>query len=134
MLEMKVSTRYVTSVFLGHSTHADLYNSCTSMMDELSEYKLVQLSMDGPSVNVKLHRVIQDDRKDKGLPHLLDIGTCVLHALHGSFKMGIEKSEWEVKSLMKASFNILHYSPARRDNYESVTKSSKCPLLFCAVR
>ena len=56
------------------------------MMDELSEDKLVQLSMDGPSVNVKLLQVVQDDRNDKGLPDLLDIGTCGLHTLHGTFK------------------------------------------------
>ena len=54
---MKVSTRYVTLVFLGHSRHTDLYKNFTSMMDELSEDKLVQLSMDGPNVNVKLHQV-----------------------------------------------------------------------------
>ena len=96
VLEMKVSTRYVTSVFLGHSRHTDLYNSFTSMMDGLSEDRLVQLSMDGPSVNFKLLQVVQGDRKDKGLPHELDIGTCGLHTLHGSFKVGIEKSEWEM--------------------------------------
>ena len=122
---MKVSTGYVTSVFLGHSRHTDLYNCFTSMMDELNEDKLVQLSMDGPSVNIKLLQVVQDDRKDKGSPHLLDIGTCGLHTLHGSFKTGIEKSEWEIKSFIKASFNILHDSPGRQDDYESVTKSSK---------
>ena len=58
-------------------------------------------------MNVKLLQVVQDDRKDKGLPHVLDIGTCGLHTVHGSFQTGIEKSEWEMKSVMKASFNIL---------------------------
>ena len=72
------------------------------MMGELSEDKLVQLSMDGPSMNIKLLQVVQDDRKGKGLPHMLDIGTCGLHTLHRSFKIGIEKNEWEIKFLMKA--------------------------------
>ena len=134
VLEMKVSTRYVASVFLGYSRHTDLYNSFTSMTDELCKDKLVSLSMDRPNVNVKLLQVIQDYRKDKGSPHLLDIKTCGLHTRHESFKTGIEKSEWEMKSLMKASFNILHDSPAGRNDKESVTKSSKFPLLFCAVR
>ena len=124
VLEMKLSTRYVTSVFLGHSRNTDLYNSSTSMVDKLSENKLAQLSMGKPSMNVKLLQVVQDDRKDKGLLHLLDIGTCGLHTLHVSFKMGIGKGEWEMKSLVKASFNILHDSLARRDDYESVTKFS----------
>ena len=39
-----------------------------------------------------------------------------------------------MKSLMKASCNILHDSPARWEDYENVTKSSKFPLPFCAVR
>ena len=99
-------------------------------MDQLSEDKLVQLSMDGPRVNIKLLQVVQDDRKDKELPHLLDIGTCGLHTLHGSFKTDIEKSEWEIKSLMKASFNMLHDSPDRRDDYENVTKPSKVRSFF----
>ena len=134
VLEMKLSTRYVTSVFLGHSRHTDLYNSFTSMMDELSEDKLVQLSMDGPSVNIKLLQVVQDDRKDKGLPQVLDIGSCGLHTLHGSFKMGIEKSEWEMKSLMKASFNILHDSTARWYDYESEKIFKISTPFFFAVR
>ena len=49
------------------------------MMDELSEDNLVQLSMNGPSVNIKLLQVVQDNGKDKQLSHLLDIGTCGLH-------------------------------------------------------
>ena len=134
VLETKVSARYFTSVLLGHSRDTDLYNSFTSMIDELSEDKLVQLPMDGRSANVKLLQVVQDDRKDKGLPYLLDIGTCGLHTLHGSFKTGIEKSGWKMKSLMKASFNKLHGSPVRQDDYENVTKSLKFLLLFCALR
>ena len=131
---MKVTTRYFTSVFLGHSRHTDLYNSFTTMMDELSEDELVQFSMDGPVVNIKLLQVVQDGRKDRGLPHVLDIGSCGLHTLHGSLKTGIEKSEWKMKYFMKASFNILHDSPVGWDDYESVAKSSKFPLLFCTVR
>ena len=111
VLEIKVSGSYVALVFLGHSRHTDLYNSFTSMMDELSEDKLVQLSMDGPSVNVKLLQAVQDDRKDKGLSHLLDMGTCGLHTLLESFKMGIEKSEWN-ESLMNEKKNLSWKHPS----------------------
>ena len=95
VLKMKVSTRYVTLVFLSHSRHTDL----TIMRDQLRKDKLVQLSMDGPSVNVKLLQGVQDDRKDNGLPYLLDIGTFGQHTLHESFKTGIDKSEWEINLL-----------------------------------
>ena len=69
------------------------------MMHELSEDKLVQLSMGGLSVNIKVLQVVQDDRKDKGLPQLLDIGTCGPQTLHGSYKTGIVKGEWEINFL-----------------------------------
>ena len=71
--------------------------------------------------------------KRKGLPHFLDIGTCGLHT-HGSFKAGIEKQRMANDISYEASFNKLHDSPARQDNYEIVKKSSKFSLLFCAVR
>ena len=61
------------------------------MMDELSDSKLVQLSMDGPSVNVKLLQDVEYDRKYKFLPFLLDIGTCGLHTLHRTFKTPLKK-------------------------------------------
>ena len=47
--------------------------------------------MDGPSVKIKLLQVVQDDRKDKGLPHLLDIGTCGLHTLMDNLKQALKK-------------------------------------------
>ena len=39
-----------------------------------------------------------------------------------------------MKFFMKSSFNVLHDSPAMQDDYESMTKSLKFLLLFCAVR
>ena len=86
-------TRYVVSQFLGHARHTDLFNSfCSSMKDDvMCESKLLQISMDGPSVNLKFLQDIQADRKEKGLPQLINIGTCGLHSIHGDFKTGIEK-------------------------------------------
>ena len=57
------------------------------------------------------------------IQELLDIGTCGLHTIHGGLKTGTEASGWE----MKAAYTILHDSPARRDNYQSVTGSSRAP-------
>ena len=88
--------------------------------------------MDGPSVNVKLHQVVRDDRKDKGFSHLLDIGTCGLGILQESFKTGIEKSEWEMKSLMKASlvyFMTLQLDGMTMKVWQNLQISS--PFLCC---
>ena len=92
--------------------------------------------MGGPSVNLKFLQDIQADRKEKGLPQLINIGTCGLHSIHGAFRTGIEKCWWKLKATMKACYTMLHNSPARRDDYISINQglSPKYPLSFCATR
>ena len=48
-------------------------------------------------------------------------------------KTGAEKTGWNVKVLLKGSFQILHDTPARREDYEKVAGSNKHPLFFCAT-
>lgn len=50
------------------------------------------------------------------------------------WKTGTEASGREMKKTLKASYAILHDSPARRDDYQSVTDLIKVPLAFCATR
>jgi hypothetical protein len=47
-----VSTRYLNSVFLGHATAVDLELKFKEGLGSLSLTKLIQVSMDGPSVNL----------------------------------------------------------------------------------
>ena len=65
---------------------------------------------------------------------LIDIGSCSLHIVYGSFQTGAEKTGWNLKTLLEGSFQILHDTPARREDYETVTGSSKYPLFLCATR
>ena len=65
---------------------------------------------------------------------MIDIGTCELHVVHGAFKCGIERTDWNIKETLKGSHQLLHDTPARRVDYVSVTQSSEYPLFFCATR
>ena len=38
-----------------------------------------------------------------------------------------------MKIFLKSCYQILHDSPARRDDYISITKSTKFPLAFCST-
>ena len=73
-------------------------------------------------------------RKKENLPQLIDIGSCNLYNVHGAFKCGFQNTDWEMKNLLKGSYQLLHDSPARRDDFTSITKSSVFPLSFCGTR
>ena len=88
--------------------------------------------MDGPNVNLKFIKEFAANFKEDNLHSLVDIGSSCLHVVHDAFKTGAEKLEWDMKKFLKAAYTILHDSPARREDYESVTGSSKYPLNFCA--
>ena len=90
--------------------------------------------MDGPSTNWKFLDLLNRSRADQQLPKLLNVGRSSLHNLHGAFKAGSEKASWEMKSVLKASLHFLHDTPARRDDFISVTGFSVFPLYFCATR
>ena len=50
-LNSKVETRYLTSIFLGHTRADDLLKACQETTFKLELDKRLQVSMEGPSVN-----------------------------------------------------------------------------------
>ena len=62
---------------------------------------------------------------------LIDIGSYGVHIIDGAFKTGAECINWELKKALKGAFTLLHDSPARRDDYVSLTGSS---TFFWATR
>ena len=90
--------------------------------------------MAGPSVNLKFLQKVQDDRVENGQPALIDIGSCGLHTVQGAFKCGAQSTWWKLKEILSGSYQILHDSPTRRDDYRSVNDSVIYLLKFCATR
>ena len=65
--DFQVKTRYVTSEFLGHARHNDLYQNFLSSAEGMDERKLRQMLRDGPSLNLKFVRLLQLDQKKKDI-------------------------------------------------------------------
>ena len=51
--DQQVKVRYWDSKFLGHSAHQDLLSHFNQSIDKIDLSKVVQISMDGPVVNLK---------------------------------------------------------------------------------
>ena len=98
-----------------------------NMMDDFKEVhkklnivsNFGQLSMDGPNVNWALQDILENYHKeeDPKASSLLNIGTCGLHVLHGAYKTGHNKVDWELDKIFKAAHGIFKHSPTRRADY-----------------
>ena len=54
----------------------------------LKSENLIQISMDGPNVNLAVDKNVEAERDAAGLPQLInDVSSC---SLHGAFKFGTE--------------------------------------------
>ena len=69
-----------------------------------------------------------------GIARLLDIASCGLHSLHNRFRDVTESTGWDIGSTLGALCQLFKDTPARREDYTSVTGSSDFPLRFCSHR
>jgi hypothetical protein len=62
---------------MGHGTAEDMIKHFVFAMADLDLTKLQQISMDGPNVNWKFHRLYRQNLLDYHENTLLDKGSCV---------------------------------------------------------
>lgn len=55
----------MTSTFLGHGTANDILKAFYDLVKELNLSKVLQLSMDGPAINLTFYDLLQKDMKEK---------------------------------------------------------------------
>ena len=133
--QRKVATRYFASAFLGHASTTDLLEKFKGVFNEKSLSKLIQVSMDGPSVNWKfIDELSNDDAFGSDESELLEIGSYRSYVARGAIQTCYSAVNWNVNSTRRAFCRILKDSPARRADHSSVTGSTLFSLKFCSTR
>ena len=126
---------YLTSTFLGHTQAEDLKKMFEEGIKDLEPRRMIQISMDGPSVNWKLYEQITEERNEmEDYLSLIDIGSCSLHVVHGALRTGVQKTKWSIDGILRALYNLFNDSPAKREDYKTITGSDIFPLQFCGHR
>ena len=83
----RVTKKYLTSQFIGQGIAKSLLSHFQKVLEKLDIKNLVQISMDGPSVNWRFLEITIEERKKAPLyPEFLNIGSCGLHVLHGAYE------------------------------------------------
>ena len=62
------------------------------------------------------------------------MGSCGLHTIHSAFKAGAEYTSGNIRKTLPGSYQILHDSPACRDDFKTITGSDIYPFNFCATQ
>lgn len=116
-----VPVHSLTLYFLkpGHATAEDLVKAIKNEMTDLNARDLLQISMDGPAVNLKVFNIFKGEL-ERDFGHLLiDIGSCGLHTLHNAFQSGESKSGWDLANILKSLYYLFKDAPARKEDYLS---------------
>ncbi|KAK0144411.1 hypothetical protein N1851_017231 [Merluccius polli] len=128
----RVTSSYFGSQFLGHARAEDLLESIKECVAKLNLRHLLSVSMDGPNVNLKMMKLLQNEHSELyGDAQLISVGSCGLHILHNAMKAGF--TTWQVDKLLRDMHYIFHNVPARREDYTSTTGSSTFPPTFLWV-
>src|SRR5215813_6861151 len=133
--EGNVRTQYLSSAFIGHARSEDIlakFYECVTRKLDLS--KLLQISMDGPSVNWNFYNQLQQDLLKEYNIKCLTIGTCGLHIINNAFKHGISSTGWDLSSFLVSLYWIFKDSPARREDFLDISSNKKLPVKFCSYR
>lgn len=131
----RVDTRYWTSIFLGKSTAIDLLNGFLEGLLNLDRDKLLQVSMDGPNVNLSFIQKLKAELStEQSKTPLIDIGVCGLHTVNGAVKTGPKQTNWDIYELLRTMYNYFKDSPARRALYTTITGSTEFPQKFTSIR
>ena len=81
-IDLVLQVRYWNSMFMGHgATASDLFVKFNEGLKGIDLTKLIQVSMDGPSVNWKFYEKVKKSREDAELSELVNIGSYSLHVM-----------------------------------------------------
>ena len=84
----------------------------------------MQVSSDGPNVNLVFLDLLNEHRSDNELSRLINIGTSGLHTTHNSMKHGENSLGWKLNKLLQSTYKIFEEAPKRREKYEEITPST----------
>ena len=120
----EIIVAFYTSLFLGHAEADKVVSRMIEQFheDNIPVDKLVTLVRDGPNVNMAIMRKIEQTIKDKHpeFKGFVDLGSCVLHAVHNGFGKGLQMYGKDINQLYLDLHAVFKYSAAMREDYQQL--------------
>jgi hypothetical protein len=127
--ENKIVQNHLETFFMGHATAEEL---CQKLLSSLTNANLplkdlLMISCDGPNVNKKVIRLMNEHVLEVRKKSLIDIGTCSLHKIHNAFQKGLEEMENDVSQLIISLYYYFDGWPARWEDFSKLQKETGVP-------
>ena len=98
---------------MGKSSAYDVYSHFNSCTETLVDANCLQVSSDGPSMNLGFLYILNEDRSEADIGKtFLELGTFGLHLMLNAFKHGENESTQDIKTILSAMCKIFHESPS----------------------
>ena len=75
---------------MGKALATDVLEHFDQSCSKIQKQNIIQVSSDGPNVNLKFLDLVNKNHANDELPSLISIGTCNLHTLHWAFQHGAQ--------------------------------------------
>ena len=120
----KVQTRHLETFFIPNGTAETIKNHLIIAMDnfDLKVKNLVMLGSDGPNVNKKVSKNINEWLKELGHSKLIDIGTCNLHMVHNVFLKSLNAFGNEISDFIIDIYYFFKQWPTRKADFEEIQR------------
>ena len=117
---------------VGHGTADNLIDHFIKSVLEsgLQAKNIIQVSMDGPSVNWKFYGELKKKVNADYGTTLVNIRSCGLHVVHNSFKRGMDATGWQVSWFLSSLYYLFKDALARREDFVTISGSTLMPLKF----
>lgn len=125
----KIISRHLQSFFMGHATAENLK---TNLLKSLSDANLplknlISVESDGPFVNKKVFRLLNEEILTVRKKGLLDIVTCTIHTVHNSFLKGLEEYGSDASDFIISVYNYFDDWPSRWEDFSTIQEKLKVP-------
>ena len=116
---MDVNLKYWNNQKSVAETYIDSVSSSTKCCksQECFSRVLGSLIFNGPSTSWNSLEKFDDHLVEKDYKKTINIGSCSLHIIHGTFQTAALKMGWQINKFMKAMLKTFDTSPAYWDVY-----------------
>lgn len=117
--QCKVISHHLETVFIGSATAEIIFSCISKAIDKmkLPLNRLLMLGSDGPNVNKKVHRLMNEELKLTCNRQLVHIGTCNIHTVHNAYLKGLSKLGENAVDLILAIYYFFNGWPSRWEEY-----------------